>query len=276
MGYLLQYEPTGGYVELVKRGDYGLKYITFGILRLQPGETIESYSDTDGTALIVLSGKCNVKTLNSSYDWEVGSRTSVFNGKAYGVFVSPKVKYLISGLDETVEIAVCKTPSEPNFKTELVGIKPESVKVRTVGQHNWKRYVHDIFDANFPSGNLVIGETFNPPGNWSSYPPHRHDFDNLPEESDQEELYFFKVEPKQGFGIQRIYTDDLSVNEAYVVKNNSVVAIPKGYHPVAAAPGYQLYYLWILAGEKRILRPKDDPAHSWVKACETFIRGLLG
>jgi 5-deoxy-glucuronate isomerase len=267
MGYLLEYKPCDGYTEIMKRGEYGLDYITFGILRLGIGEKFSEKSDSNEIGLIILTGKCSVKV--GKYDYRsVGSRTSVFGGKAYGVYVPPNTDYEIIGEDK-VEIALCKAPAD--LKAEPVLITPDQVNIRTVGQHNWRRYVHDIIDARITASKLVIGETFNPPGNWSSYPPHRHDYDNLPDESEQEELYFFKVEPPQGFGIQRIYTDDLSVNKVYVVQNNSVVAIPKGYHPVSAAPGYQLYYLWVLAGEKRILKPKDDPAHSWVKAYEAML-----
>ncbi|MGB9595649.1 MAG: 5-deoxy-glucuronate isomerase [Candidatus Poribacteria bacterium] len=263
MGYLLEYKPYNGYTEIVKRGEYGLNYITFGILRLNKGEGFSENSNSDEVGLIILTGKCSVKIDRHKFD-SIGSRSSVFGGKAYGVYIPPNTNYEIVG-EGKAEIAVCKAPSD--IKTEPVLITPDLVNVRNVGQHNWQRQVHDIIDARITASKLVIGETFNPPGNWSSYPPHRHDYDNLPDESEQEELYFFKVEPSQGFGIQRIYTDDLSVNVAYIIQNNNVVAIPKGYHPVSAAPGYQLYYLWVLAGEKRILKPKDDPAHLWIKDC---------
>ena len=272
MGFLLEYEPSDGYVEIVKRGDCGLNFITFGILKLSKDKSFLGNSGNDEVAIIVLSGKCDIIVDTSIYS-TIGSRTSVFGGKAYGVYVPPDKDYVINGIEQA-EIAICKAPADPNLKAKPVLVTPDDVVIRTVGQHNWKRYVHDIIDTRIKASKLVVGETFNPPGNWSSYPPHRHDFDNLPEESDQEELYFFKVEPQQGFGIQRIYTDDLSVNDAYIIKNNCVVSIPKGYHPVAGGPGYQLYYLWILAGEKRILKPKDDPAHSWLRACEPIIAGL--
>jgi len=274
MGFLLEYEPSDGYVEIINRGNCGLNYITFGILRLEYGKSYFGNSGDDETALIVLSGKCDVR-VKASLCFSVDGRTHVFGGKAHGVYVPPDTNYVINGVEQT-EIAVCKAPADPNLKVEPAFVTPNNVLVRTVGQNNWKRYVHDVIDTRIDASKLVVGETFNPPGNWSSYPPHRHDFDNLPEESDQEELYFFKIEPSQGFGIQRIYTDDLSVNEAYVIKNNSVVAIPKGYHPVAAVPGYHLYYLWILAGEKRILKPKDDPAHTWIKESKPVIMNLKG
>jgi len=88
--------------------------------------------------------------------------------------------------------------------------------------------------------------------------------DNPPEESKLEEVYFFKFSKPSGFGFQRIYTDDRNIDEAFSIEENDTVIIPKGYHPVAAAPGYSLYYLWILAGEGRKLIPNDDPDHKWI------------
>lgn len=270
MSLLYKYKLSEGYTEILKRGERGLKLITFGVLNLSDDKIFAENSGGEEIALIVLSGKCTVKSGGNVYH-TIGNRTSVFSGKAYGVYIPCQTDYEIIGNGQ-VEIAVCKAPS--HLESNPVLITPDDVQIRTVGQHNWKRYVHDIVDMRINARSLVVGETFNPPGNWSSYPPHRHDFDNPPEESEQEEVYFFKVEPPQGFAIQRIYTDDLSLNEVYTIKNNDAVAIPRGYHPVAAAPGYQVYYLWILAGEKRILRPKDDPAHTWIKACESVIMSL--
>lgn len=267
---LYKYELSNGYTEIFRRGEYGLKFISFGILRLDDRQDFAENSGNEEVALVILSGKCSIKAGSYNYP-SLGNRASVFAGKAYGVYIPCNTDYSIIGESQT-EIAICKTPSELSSYPAL--INPDNVIVRNVGQHNWKRYVHDIIDMRINASKIVVGETFNPPGNWSSYPPHRHDFDNLPEESEQEEVYFFKVEPSQGFGIQRIYMDDLSIDEVYTIRNNTAIAIPKGYHPVAAAPGYQVYYLWILAGEKRILKPKDDPAHAWIRSCETIISSL--
>ena len=114
-----------------------------------------------------------------------------------------------------------------------------------------------------------IVKTISPPGNWSSFPPHKHGVENPPEETKLEEVYFFKIQPEEGFGMQRLYTDpdldDEGFDEALVLKNNTVTIMPRGYHPVCAAPGYSVYYLWILAGKNRKLIPKEDPQHSWIK-----------
>lgn len=261
MKLLYKFLPREGYQPIISKENQHLKYIELGFLSLTKGQIYEEESGDKEIGLIILSGKCSLNI--EDQEWRsIGERPDVFSGKAFAAYVPCQSKYRISTEDE-VEIAVCKAPSKRVCPPRL--IRPEEVKVKSVGKDNWRRDVYDIIDLTVEAERLVIGETLNPPGNWSSAPPHKHDIDNLPQESDQEEVYFFRMAPPQGFGMQRIYTDDGSLDEAYVLKNNDTVIIPKGYHPVVAAPGYRLYYLWILAGEKRILQPRDDPQHAWIK-----------
>lgn len=261
MRLLYKFSSREGYQPIIGEENECLKYIEFGFLTLKKGQVHEEETKDKEVGLIILSGKCSLKA--GDREWKsVGERPDVFSGRASGVYVPCRSGYRITTEDE-VEVAVCKAPSKLACPPRLV--KPEEVKVKSVGKDNWRRDVYDIIDLTVEAERLVIGEMINPPGNWSSAPPHKHDVDNLPQESNQEELYFFRVDPPQGFGMQRLYTDDGSLNEAYVLENNDTVAIPKGYHPLAAAPGYRLYYLWILAGEKRVLKPRDDPRHTWIK-----------
>jgi len=153
-------------------------------------------------------------------------------------------------------------------------IGPDQVKVRHVGRGNWRRTIYDIVDAAFPAQSMILGETFNPPGFWSSAPPHKHEVDDLPHESAHEEVYLFRLDPPRGFGMQRVYTDDRSLDVAYAVEDGDAVAIPRGYHPVVAGPGYRLYYLWVLAGHQRVLAPRDDPVHAWLKESEAVIDAI--
>jgi 5-deoxy-glucuronate isomerase len=115
-----------------------------------------------------------------------------------------------------------------------------------------------------PADYLFIGEAIVPPANWASFPPHRHDFDDLPYEVDMEEIYYFRFDRPQGFGIQKIYTDSRSIDETYTVQDHHTVLIPEGYHPVATAPGYSMYYLWVMAGQNRRFLSRPDPDHGWV------------
>jgi len=136
--------------------------------------------------------------------------------------------------------------------------------------------VQTAVGSNVDADRLLVGETFNPPGNWSSYPPHKHDTLNPPLEAPAEEIYFFLVSPPQGWGIQRIYTapdHPEPLDEVYVVQDGDATILPRGYHPVCAAAGYRLYYLWGIAGEERRYGAwTDDPAHAWVKAAEPLLK----
>jgi 5-deoxy-glucuronate isomerase len=123
--------------------------------------------------------------------------------------------------------------------------------------------VRTILGPGDSAGRILLGETINPPGNWSSYPPHKHDTHEPPHEVRLEEVYLFKIDPPGGFGVQIRY--DGAGEECFTVRDGDVAAIPSGYHPVVAAPGYSLYYLWVMAGEGRQMIPRLDPAHAWVQ-----------
>ena len=144
------------------------------------------------------------------------------------------------------------------------------VTSKQVGRGNFERKVYSALDQNLAAERLLAGETLNPPGNWSSYPPHKHDFSNPPQEAVLEEVYYFRVKPAQGFGFIWTYTapnDPEGFSNVFVVEDGDTVLLPKGYHPVVAAPGYELQYTWVLAGEERKYGAwADDPRHVWVRS----------
>ena len=125
---------------------------------------------------------------------------------------------------------------------------------------------------DLPARRLVVGETYTPSGNWSTYPPHKHELDNLPYEAYQEEMYFFKLNPPDGFGMIRYYTDDF--DNAYVVKDNTILMAPDGYHTTNSAPGYTSYFMWFMAGNQRVQATHEDPALSWVARTVPMLKAL--
>ncbi len=150
-----------------------------------------------------------------------------------------------------------------------VFISRHEVVTRQVGKQTFLRTVHTHIADNVDAAHLIVGETVNEPGNWSSSPPHKHDRYAPPSEVPMEEVYFFQVEPRGGFGFMRVYTDPAdpeAFDRTYTVEDGDTVLIPRGYHPVAAFPGYTLHYTWALAGEGRIYGAwSDDPQHAWIK-----------
>jgi 5-deoxy-glucuronate isomerase len=261
MNLLVRKEIRHGYNEIVSDDDARLQYLSFDLIRLSADESHRAELGGREAAFVVLKGQCDFEVDDTRYE-RVGERTNPFAGKAFAVYAPTGASYHVKAVTD-VEVAVCLAKADVRKAPCL--ITPDDIKERIVGKENWQRSVYDIVDASVDACCLLVGETINPPGNWSSAPPHRHDADNLPEESNLEEAYFFLADPPQGFGVIRVYTDDLSLDETYSVMDNDIVLIPEGYHPVAALAGYRLYYLWMLAGEKRILKPRDDPRHAWIK-----------
>jgi 5-deoxy-glucuronate isomerase len=261
MSLFRQYSPKDGYTALVKPGKDGIDLLEVGVLRLAPGATYRSASEGQEVCIVLLGGLANAAVGETSFT-SIGSRANVFAGRATTLFVPPGCKWKIEAVG-VLEACIAKVGSDLPGEPRLIG--PEKVKVSTRGKDACERTIHDIIDPSFPSKKLLVGETFNGPGKWSSYPPHKHDTAAPPDETRMEEVYLFKVNPPQGFGFQRVYSPVRKFDETFVIKDNSVVKLPYGFHPVAAAPGYQLYYLWILAGEPRNYTLYDDPDHKWVK-----------
>ncbi|PMQ01713.1 MAG: 5-deoxy-glucuronate isomerase [Dictyoglomus sp. NZ13-RE01] len=257
-----------GLNQLVKPGE--MEFIEFDIFKGEKGDSYTFSSKDYEVGIIILTGRCNIKVDDISYS-SLGARRNVFDGNAYSLYVPNNKEVTIEAL-ENVEIAIGKTKVKTDEDVKL--IKPEDVTVRNVGAGNWRRDVKDIIDKRIKAKRLLIGETINPPGNWSSYPPHKHDKDNYPYEVRMEEVYFYKLNPSHGFGLQRVYTQEGDIDNVYLIEDNSLLMIKRGYHPVVAAPGYQLYYLWILAGDTREQLMADDPKHQWIKYVEKILREL--
>ena len=256
--YLRSYEATSGFSKISTIGDGDLELTEFGLINLSQGETFVAATGTNEVALIVLGGTCSVAGDGFRFE-DIGKRKNVFSGKPYTIYIGCNQSYRVDAVTD-VELAWTASPSD--LAIEPYVITPEHVIEAHIGKENYQRDAYLMLTDKFPASHLYIGEAYVPSGNHASYPPHRHDFDNLPEEVDMEEIYFFRFTPQQGYGIQRIYTDDGSIDETYTVKHNDATLIPAGYHPVINAPGYIMYYLWIMAGRKnRKFLSVTDPDH---------------
>jgi len=278
----LIFKNTGlksGYTLMVSPENSELKYIEFGRLFLpQKNDEYKGKTGSREAVLTIFEGKCSIEIMTADKELSyrsIGDRRDVFSGKPTMIYLPPDVEYRIVA-ESTVEIGISMAPSTSDSPPILV--KPEEVVEASVGSWNWRRTVRTSIGENVKAQRLLVGETINPPGNWSSYPPHKHDKKSL-SEAPLEEVYFFKVKPPNGFGIQRIYTppdDEDPFDEIFLIENNDAVVIPRGYHPVVAAPGYQLYYLWVLAGEERKYGAwSDDPNHNWLRNCESLINEIF-
>ena len=270
--YLISQQLSDGENTIHTAGDGPLDLLSFCIIKLAAGKSYSSNTEDEEYGLVILSGLLSLAINGEQYS-ELGGRTSVFAGKATGAYLPPGTAWSIQA-DSRCELAACSTPSDSPGPPQI--ISPDEVQVNQAGNWNWRRQVHNIIGVNVPQAQrLLVGETFNPPGNWSSYPPHKHEKDDYPFQVNMQEIYHFRMNPPQGFGFQRIYTDDQSIDETYTLQHLDNTLMPRGYHPVVAAPGYQLYYLWMMAGvTDRRMAPQDDPNHVWVKAVGTMAKDM--
>lgn len=231
----------------------------FEIVCLDKGKQISLKSRDCEVGLVILRGKCSINIDGKSYE-NLGSREDVFDGRPAAVYIPIAKEFTI--LSHSVEIALCYAKCKE--KADFAIIKPDEVKVMQVGKDNWQRQVTTIIIPDSHSVNLIVGETISPPGNWSGTPAHKHEIDNPPIESFHEELYYFKCDKENGFGIERFYSPQRDINELIYLRHNSVTFIPWGYHQIVAGPGYTLYYLFFLSGKRKKLIGFSDPEHKWL------------
>ena len=238
------------------------EYIHLDLVRLDERETWDASSSLE-TVVVVLSGRVDVAFDEQSLG-SAGGRKDVFEGAGHAVYVPPETSIRVLATNGAAELAVASAAPGPTSTGLPRVIGPNDQRIADVGHGNWARTVRTILGPEHAASRLLIGETINPPGNWSSYPPHKHDVEDPPEEVRLEEVYLFKLNPTGGFGVQVSY-DDNGKDEAALVRTDDVAVISSGYHPVVAAPGYALYYLWIMAGPGRAMAPHFDTRHAWVQ-----------
>jgi len=266
--YKYHYDPAPGMQWVIRAVECGLELIDLGFLQLGPNQEFSDESGESERVLVIQAGRADISVGETTWH-NLGGRASVFDGRATAVYVPHGHSYTVRALTD-LTVAVAAAPSDLDVGPAV--ITPDKVRVIPSGAYNWRRDVHVIMGEEATAGRLYVGETFGMPGCWSSYPPHKHEVDDLPREVKQEEVYYFKFKPSQGFGFQRLYTDDGSMDEALLIKENDIAVLPRGYHPTASAPGYSIYYLFVLAGRHRLLLPHDDPQHAWVKNAETILK----
>jgi 5-deoxy-glucuronate isomerase len=255
--------PQGREIVNVTPERAGWTHVGFRAVRLKTGETETVQTGSRELCLVVLTGTVEVSVDSQTYS-HLGTRNSVFDE------ISPAAVYVPAGKSVTVraerdaEIAFCTAPSGEKSNAVRV-IDPASMRRSVRGKGTNTRYICDILPHDDPTADhLLVVEVVTPASHSSSYPPHKHDVEQPPVETLLEETYYHRLNPPQGFAFQRVYTDDRSIDEACAVEDHDVVMVPRGYHPVTAPHGYDLYYLNVMAGPNRFWVFKNDPAHEWM------------
>ncbi len=239
----------------------GWTYVGFELHALKAGEALTGGKKNREACLVFVTGTGSVRAADEDFG-KLGKRTSPFDGPPAAVYVPAGETWEVVAHTD-LELAVCTAPGEAGKLPARV-IAQDKLTRETRGKGTNTRYVTNILPEGEPAQSLLVVEVITPGGHTSSYPPHKHDEDNLPNESLLEETYYHRLNPPQGFAFQRVYTDDRSLDEAFAVEDGDVVLVPKGYHPCAACHGYDLYYLNVMAGPKRTWKFHNAAEHEWL------------
>lgn len=265
MGDLLRHpHGTEGKVHALTPETAGWGHVGFDLWRLSPGATAAGALDGREAILVLVEGKARV-TADGEEFGEMGDRLDVFERRP------PHCLYVPPGTDWSAEattdctLAVCTAPSPGGRPAQQLG--PEGIALEERGEGTNTRYINNIaMEARDVADSLLVTEVFTPAGHWSSYPPHRHDEDDFPRITYLEETYYHRLDPARGFGLQRVFTEDGSLDETMAVADHDVVLVPKGHHPCAAPHGIDMYYLNVMAGPRRNWRFQPHPDYDFLSA----------
>jgi len=254
--------------QYIKNGKAGSFTPGLSILNLEKHQ----YTFETGKAevfILILAGEIEISVEGIS---EVFSfkRKSVFEDLPSGLYVSPEKKVFVQAISDTAEAAICFSSDLYLGKNEdkKICVQKKNIRkedVKTVGNGYYKRNVTAVCGINNETYSLIVGETISDGGMWSSYPPHKHEKSELPLENKLKEIYYYRINPPQGFAFQGIYSDVSGKDSAYIVRDGDAVFISNGFHPVSAAPGYNLFYLWVLCGQIPEVAWKVDEKHKWME-----------
>ena len=241
----------------------GWIHVGFRAIRLAAGETETIDTGTRELCVVVLTGRVDISVQGKTHG-ALGTRDSVFEETSPAAIYIPCGQSLSIHCTRDAELALCTAPADDKPRAVRV-IDPAGMRRSVRGKGSNTRYVCDILPHDDPTAaHLLVVEVITPAGHSSSYPPHKHDTETPPSETRLEETYYHRLNPPQGFAFQRVYTDDRSIDEACAVEDHDVVMVPRGYHPVVAPHGYDLYYLNVMAGPQRLWVFRNDPAHEWM------------
>lgn len=258
-------DGTGRVLEVTPESA-GWEYVGLTIEQIAPDGVWNFSAEQDEICIVPLRGFAVITTEDG--EWTVTRPGTMFDGKPTCLYLPLGSSFKATSV-EGAELAVTSSRATQRFPAKL--IEPEDIDVEIRGAGNAARQISHILKPEFAADKLLVVEVFTPSGNWSSFPPHKHDVSNMPVESELEEIYYYRINPDDGFGLQRLYFADGSFDHAWVIKDGDLLLVPEGYHAYAVAHGYTGYYLNILAGNEtvRTMQPADDPAYEWVRSTWT-------
>jgi 5-deoxy-glucuronate isomerase len=240
----------------------GWAFTGLNVIRLLQGQEWSHSTGSSEVCLVPLFGAATIH--GDEVSWRIGREGGLFGSKPTALYLPLGSDFRIVA-DEDAEIAIASSAATRHFPPRL--IPPDEIDVEIRGAGNAARQINHLIKPEFPADTLLVVEVFTPSGNWSSFPPHKHDVSRMPDESRLEEIYYYRIEPPDGFGLQRLYAADERFDHAWVIHDGDAMLVPEGYHAFCVAHGYTAYYLNVLAGDEpvRTMQPADDPRYGWVR-----------
>ena len=234
------------------------RYVGFEVYRVTAGARLRRENAGRETCVVVLGGSCDIRS--EAGEWtDVGARATPFDGPPAGAYLPPGMAFEIVARSAAVDLAVGHAPAKRGAAARV--IRPGDARLEIRGSGATERRIHHILMEDAAAESLLVTEVVTPGGHWSSYPPHKHDTNDPPRETALEETYYHRLREDRGFAVQRVYTTDRTLDESLAVRNGECVLVPRGFHTVSAAPGYDLYYLNVMAGPLRQWKVTFDPDH---------------
>jgi 5-deoxy-glucuronate isomerase len=239
----------------------GWEHVGFEVLSLPAGASAERACGSRELCVVVISGVVHVASEHG--EWlDLGGRADPWAGLPDAAYLPPHSHVGLRAADDGAEVALCWAPAPRGGATARV-LPGAAIEVETRGQGVFERYIRPILMEDQGAESLLVVEVLTPGGHWSSYPPHKHDHDDPPRQSRLEETYYHRIKPAAGFGLQRVYAHDTAFDETLTFRDRDCVLVPRGYHTVSAPPGYEVYYLNVMAGPSRFWAVVNDPDHEW-------------
>jgi 5-deoxy-glucuronate isomerase len=240
----------------------GWERVGFEVLVLGAGDSAERVCGPRELCIVVISGTVHVASEHGEW-FDLGGRPDPFSGMPDAAYLPPESHVDLRAGEEGTEVALCWGPAHKGGAQPRV-LPGATIEVETRGRGQFERYIHPILMDDQGAESLLVVEVLTPAGHWSTFPPHKHDHDDPPGQSHLEEIYYHRIKPEQGFGLQRVYAHDSSLDETLTFRDRDCVLVPRGYHTVAAPPGYEIYYLNVMAGPSRFWAVVNDPDHEWI------------
>ena len=262
-------EPDGTFLRVTPESA-GWGHVGFEALALGDGAVAARDTGDRECCVVLVGGSAHVRSEHGEWR-ELGGRPDPWSGRPDAAYLPPGTRFEVQAAGGEAEVGLCFGPA-PHGGARARVLPGDEIEVETRGHGNQERTVHPILMADREADSLLVCEVLTPAGHWSSYPPHKHDRDDPPHETVLEETYYHRVSPARGFGLQRVYTDDRSLDESLAFGDRDCVLVPRGYHTVSAPPGYEVYYLNVMAGPVRSWAVANDPDHEWTIAPQSAAR----